>query len=155
MKRDEFNKAKEYYQNAIAAETDKELLAKYYYELAAFTFAKETNYQQARAYARKALENNPNDGESLILIGDIYAHYSKNYGKDEFDHLSIYWLAVDYYEKAKRADPEVFAKANSRINTYKVYFPDKETLFFGGYQDGQVITYGSWINETSRVRARK
>lgn len=155
MKRDEFNKAKEYYQNAIAAETDKELLAKYYYELAAFTFAKEANYQQARTYARKALENNPNDGESLILIGDIYAHYSKNYGKDEFDHLSIYWLAVDYYEKAKRVDPEVFAKANSRINTYRVYFPDKETLFFGGYQDGQVITYGSWINETSRVRARK
>jgi tetratricopeptide (TPR) repeat protein len=155
MKRDEFNKAKEYYQNAIAAETDKELLAKYYYELAAFTFAKESNFQQARAYARKALENNPNDGEALILIGDIYAHYSKNYGKDEFDHLSLYWLAVDYYEKAKRVDPEVFSKANSRINTYKVYFPDKETLFFGGYQDGQSITYGSWINETSKVRARK
>ncbi len=155
MKRDEFNKAKDYYQNAIAAETDKELLSKYYYELGLLTFAKENNFQQARNYARKALENNPNYGNALILIGDIYAHYSKNYGKDEFDHLSLYWLAVDYYEKAKRVDPDVFAEANNKINTYRVYFPDKETLFFGGYQDGQTITFGSWINESTKVRARK
>ncbi|MDD4190140.1 MAG: tetratricopeptide repeat protein [Mangrovibacterium sp.] len=155
MRRDEFNKAKEYYQNAVASETDKELLAKCYYELGVLTFAKENNFQQARAYARKALENNPNHGKALILIGDIYAHYSKNYGKEEFDHLSLYWLAVDYYEKAKRVDPEVFSEANNKINTYRVYFPDKETLFFGGYQDGQTITFGSWINESSRIRARR
>ncbi len=155
VKRNDFDRAKEYYQNAISAETDNTLLAKYYYELAALTFAKDNNFQQARNYARKALENNPNYGDALILIGDIYAHYSKNYGKDDFDHRSLYWLAVDYYEKAKRVDPEVFAEANNKINTYRVYFPDKETLFFGGYQDGQSITYGSWINETSKVRAKK
>jgi len=155
MKRDDFSKAKEYYQNAISAETDKDLLSKYYYELAALTFAKEKNFQQARAYARKALENNPNFGKALILIGDLYAHYSSSYGKDDFDHRSLYWLAVDYYEKAKRVDPEVFGEANNKINTYRVYFPDQETLFFGGYQDGQTITFGSWINETSRVRAKK
>ncbi len=27
--------------------------------------------------------------------------------------------------------------------------------FFGGYQDGQTITYESWINETSKIRARR
>lgn len=155
MKRDEFDRAKEYYQNAIAAETDKELLAKYYYELGLFTFAKENNFQTARNYARKALENNPNYGHALILIGDIYAQYSKHYGDDDFDHRSIYWLAVDYYEKAKRVDPDVFTEANNKINTYRVYFPDKETLFFGGYQDGQAITFGSWINESSKVRAKR
>lgn len=110
MKRDDFDRAKEYYKNAIDAETNKELLAKYYYELGLVTFAKEKDFQQTRAYARKALENNPNFGKALILIGDVYAHYSKNYGKDEFDHLSLYWLAVDYYEKAKRVDPDVFAE---------------------------------------------
>ncbi|MGE4586060.1 MAG: tetratricopeptide repeat protein [Mangrovibacterium sp.] len=154
MKRDEFNKAKEYYQSAIASEADKELLSKYYYELGAFTFAKENNFRAARNYARKALENNPNHGRALILIGDIYAHYSKHYGDTDFDHLSLYWLAVDYYQKAKRVDPEVFAEANKKISTYRVYFPDKETLFFGGYQDGQTISFGSWINESSKVRAR-
>jgi len=155
MRRDEFSRAKEYYQNAIAAETDKELLAKYYYELGAFTFAKENNFQTARNYARKALENNPNYGRALILIGDIYAQYSKHYGDNDFDHRSIYWLAIDYYEKAKRVDPEVYAEANKKINTYRVYFPDKETLFFGGFQDGQTITFGGWINESSKVRAKR
>lgn len=154
VKRDEFNRAKEYYQNAIASETDKELLAKYYYELGIFTFVKENAFQKARDYARKALENNPSSGRTLILIGDIYAQYSKHYGESDFDHQSMYWLAVDYYERAKRVDPDSFAAANAKINTYKVYFPDKETLFFQGYQDGQTYSIGSWINESTKVRAK-
>lgn len=154
VKRDEFNRAKEYYQNAIATETDKELLSKYYYELGIFTFVKENGYQKARDYARKALENNPSSGRTLILIGDIYAQYSKHYGESDFDHQAMYWLAVDYYERAKRVDPDSFAAANAKINTYKVYFPDKETLFFQGYQDGQTYKIGSWINESTKVRAK-
>lgn len=155
IKRNEFSRAKEYYQNAIAAETDKELLAKYYYELAAFTMSEEKNLQQSRNYARKAIENNPNFGRAYMLIGDVYAQYAPRYGADDFEHRSVYWLAVDYYEKAKRADPEVFNDANKRINTYRAHFPDQETLFFGGYSDGQSITIGDWINETTRARVKK
>ena len=154
VKRDEFDRAKEYYHNAIASETDKELLAKYYYELGIFTFVKENAYQKARDYARKALENNPNSGRALILIGDIYAQYSKHYGESDFEHQALYWLAVDYYQKAKRVDPDSFASANTKINTYRVYFPDKETLFFQGFQDGQTYTFGSWINESTKARAK-
>jgi tetratricopeptide (TPR) repeat protein len=154
VKRNDFNKAKEYYKHAISAETDKELLSKYYYELGAFTFAKESDFQKAREYGRKAVENNPGSGRALILIGDVYAHYSKNYGESDFDHVTLYWLAVDYYEKAKRVDPEVFAAANEKINTYRRYFPDKENLFFQGFQEGQSYKIGSWINETTKVRGR-
>jgi len=154
VKRDDFTRAKEYYKNAIASETDKELLAKYYYELGAFTFAKENDFQQARSYARKALENNPNSGRALILIGDVYAQYSKHYGENDFEHQTLYWLAVDYYEKAKRVDPDVYASANSKINIYRQYFPDKETLFFQGYEVGQTYTFGSWINESTKARAK-
>ncbi len=154
VKRDDFGKAKEYYQNAIASETDKELLAKYYYELGIFTFLKENAYQKAREYARKSLENNPKNGRALILIGDIYAQYSKNYGESDFEHLTMYWLAVDYFEKAKRVDPEVFATANEKIKLYRQYFPDKESLFFQGYQDGQTYSFGSWINESTKARAK-
>jgi hypothetical protein len=84
----------------------------------------------------------------------VYAHYSKNYGESDFDHVTLYWLAVDYYEKAKRVDPEVFAAANEKINTYRRYFPDKENLFFQGFQEGQSYKIGSWINETTKVRGR-
>ena len=154
FKRKEFNKAKEYYLNAIGAETDKELLSKYYYELAMFTFVKESDFQKARDYSRKAIENNPNSGRAYILIGDIYAQYSKRYGESDFEHQSLYWLAVDYYQKAKQVDPEVFATANEKINIYKRYFPDKETLFFQNFQDGQSYKIGSWINETTKARAK-
>ncbi len=154
VKRDEFDRAKEYYQNAIDAETDTELLAKYYYELALFTFAKERAYQTARNYARQSLAKNPNSGKTLILLGDIYAQSAKSYGENEFDHTSVYWLATDYYQKAKRVEPDVAATANEKIATYKVYFPDKETLFFQGLQDGQSYSLGGWINETTKVRAK-
>ena len=155
VKRDEFDRAKEYYKNAIDTEEDKELLSKYYFELGVFTFAKERNYQLARTYARKSIENFQKNGRAYILIGDIYAQYSKNYGDSDFDHQSLYWLATDYFQKAKRVDPDVFATANQKINTYKVYFPDSETLFFEGYQDGQSYKIGSWINETTKARAKK
>ena len=155
VKRDDFTKAKEYYENAISSETDKELLSKYYYELGMFTLVKESNYQQARNYARKSVDNNTHFGPAYMLLGDIYAQYAKYYGDNDFEHHTMYWLAVDYYEKAKRVDPDVFANANSKINIYKQYFPDKESLFFQGFQEGQAYTFGSWINESTKARAKK
>ena len=154
VKRDDFTRAKEYYQNAIGSETDKELLAQYYYELGVFTLAKESAYQKARDYARKALSNNPKYGNAYILLGDVYAQYAPKYGETEFDHKTMYWLAVDYFEKAKRNDPDVFQTANSRINTYKVYFPDNETMFMQGFTKGQTFTVESWINESTKARAK-
>lgn len=154
VKRDQFDRAKEYYNNAIKSETDKELLAKYYFELGLFIFAKENDFQQARNLARKAIQNNPNSGRAYILLGDIYAQYSKHYGESDFEHASLYWLAVDYYQKAKRIDPDVFASANEKINIYKRYFPDKETMFFQGVQEGDTYKIGSWINETTKARAK-
>ncbi|WP_159517661.1 tetratricopeptide repeat protein [Sunxiuqinia indica] len=154
VKRDQFDRAKEYYQNAIESETDKELLAKYYYELGLFIFAKENDFQKARDLARKAIQNNPNSGRAYILLGDIYAQYSKYYGESDFEHASLYWLAVDYYQKAKRVDPDVFASANEKIAIYRRYFPDKETMFFQGFEEGQSYTIGSWINETTKARVK-
>jgi len=154
VKRDQFDRAKEYYQKAISAETDKELLGKYYYELAFFTYAKERAYSKARDYARKSLENDPNSGKTLILLGDIYAQAARSYGENDFDHTTVYWLAVDYYQKAKRVDPDLTGRANEQIRTYSVYFPDKESLFFQGLQNGQSYKLGGWINETTTIRAK-
>jgi len=154
VKKNKFKQAKEYYLNAISSETDKVLLSKYYYELGLFTLIKEKDYRQSCDYAKKSIANNPNFGDAYILEGDIYAQYSKFYGKNDFEHKSLYWLAVDCYTKAKRVDPEVYAKANEKIKIYRQYFPDKETLFFQGYQAGQKYTIGSWINKTTTTRAK-
>lgn len=154
VKNDDVDRAKEYYKKAIDVETDKELLGKYYYELAIFTFAKEHAFGKARDLARKSIENDPSSGRAYILLGDIYAQGAKTYGSTDFDHTAVYWLACDYYEKAKRVDPDIAATANQKIGTYRVYFPDKESLFFQGLQTGQNFQLGGWINETTKVRGK-
>jgi len=154
VKKNNFKQAKEYYLNAISSETDKVLLSKYYYELGLFILIKEKDYRQSCDYAKKSIANNPDYGDAYILEGDIYAQYSKFYGKNDFEHQSLYWLAVDCYTQAKRVDPDVFAKANEKIKIYRQYFPDKETLFFQGFQAGQKYTIGSWINKSTITRAK-
>lgn len=154
VRNDDFDQAKEYYKRAIDHETDKALLGKYYFELGLFTFAKEHAFAKARDYMRKAIENDPTNGRALLIIGDIYAQSARTYGADDFEHATVYWLACDYYEKAKRVDPDLSADANSKISTYRVYFPDKETLFFQNLQAGQTYSLGGWINETTKVRVK-
>lgn len=110
----------------------------------------------ARTYFRRALEQDPNFGAGYIAIGDLYATAVSNCGSFEREDRAVYWLAVDYYEKAKSVDSNVAAAANQKINTYRRSFPDQEALFFKGWKPGQsyTINYGcySWIGESTTVR---
>ncbi|MDR1859379.1 MAG: tetratricopeptide repeat protein [Bacteroidales bacterium] len=155
LKRNDNEQAKKYLNEAISQEEDPIKLARSYLRLANFTMTVEKKAAEARGYARKAIENDPNLAKAYILIGDIYAASAASYGKDDNEHRQVYWVAVDYYEKAKRIDPNEFQLANERITKFMQHFPDKETLFFLGFTEGQAITIGSWINEQTRVRARK
>lgn len=151
FRKDEIEKAKDYYQQAIEQEEDDEQLAKYYYEYAAVVFAKEENLQEARKYARQALEINPNYCEALMLIGDIYAQASRNFGENEFEKASVFWVAVDYFERA-RSNPDCAVDAAKKANNYRKYFPNKEEAFFLGLSEGETYKVGGWINESTKVR---
>ncbi len=151
LKRNETEKAKEYYQEAMNQETNKELLSKYYYEYAVLIFAKENDLQGARKYARQALEINPDYCEAIMLIGDIYAAASRNFGENDFEKASVFWLAVDYYERA-RSYGDCAVDASKKANDYRKYFPSKEEAFFLGLQEGQTYKVGGWINETTKIR---
>lgn len=152
VKRDETEKAKEYYQQAMEQETDEELLQKYYYEYAYFIFAKENLLSEARNYARKALVINPDYCEALMLIGDIYVAASRNFGEDDFEKATVFWLAVDYFELARRASQDCAIDAGRKARNYRRYFPNKEDAFFLGLKEGQTYKIGGWINENTKVR---
>jgi len=152
VQREEDQKAKDYYEQAIEQETDDELLAKYYYEYGYFVFAKESALQEARSYARKALELDSDYCEALILVGDIYVAASRNFGEDEFEKGTVFWLAVDYFERARRAGEDCAADAVQKASTYRKYFPNKEEGFFRGLQEGQNYTVEGWINESTKIR---
>ena len=147
-------KAITYYNEAIQREDDPNKKADYYYQLGYIINAQLNQPQKARTYALEALKLRPDWGDPYILIGDAYAG-SKDCFTDEFEKATIYWAAVDKYIKAKSVDPSVAEKADERINTYRKYFPDRETIFFYSLKEGDDYTVGCWINETTKVRARQ
>lgn len=151
VKRDDSERAKKYYQQAMEQETDNELLAKYYYEYGLFIYAKENALQEARSYAKRALDIKSDYCEALMLIGDIYVAASRSFGEDDFEKSSVFWLAVDYYERA-RSNPDCAVDASKKASDYRRYFPNKEEAFFRGLQEGQTYKVGGWINENTRVR---
>lgn len=117
------------------------------------------SFPKARSYFRKALEVDPKYGKAYISIGDLYARAVAECGgsKMKRNDRAVYWLAVDMYQKAKQVDPSVASTANSKIQTYRKYFPTAEDLFYReDWEAGQPfrIDYGcySWINATTTVR---
>ncbi len=154
LSKEEYEKAIAYYQEAIEREEDPSKKADYLYQLAYITNAHLKQPEKARTYALKAIELRPDWGDPYILIGDAYAG-SKDCFTDEFEKNTIYWAAVDQFSKAKSVDAAVAEKANERISTYKNYFPDIETIFFYSLKEGDNYKVGCWINETTKVRARK
>ena len=151
VKRNDVERAKSYYRQAMEQETDNDLLAKYYYEYALFVYAKENALQEARNYAKRALDIKPDYCEALMLIGDIYVAASRSFGEDNFEKSTVFWVAVDYFERA-RSNPDCAVDASRKANDYRKYFPNKEEAFFRSLQEGQTYKVGGWINENTRVR---
>jgi tetratricopeptide (TPR) repeat protein len=153
LSKEQYTKSIGYYEEAIDLEQDPQNKADYYYQLAFIIQAKMNQRERARSYALEALKLRPDWGDPYILIGDAYAG-SKDCFEDEFEKATIYWVAVDKFQKAKAVDPESAEKADERIITYSKYFPDVETVFFYSLEEGDPYTVGCWINETTTVRPR-
>ena len=118
------------------------------------------NLQQARAQYRKALEKQSDFGRALVAIGDLYARAVSQCGGSSMGRSdkAVYWAAVDKYQEAKELDSSVSSTANSKIQTYRKYFPTQEDVFYrNDWSEGESFTidYGcyAWISETTTVRA--
>jgi tetratricopeptide (TPR) repeat protein len=151
LKKDDMVNAKKYYQQAISQETDPALLATYYYERAYLAYAKDNAYSEARDMARKALSLDPTLCEVNMLIGDIYVAASRSFTGNNLQKAAIFWVAVDYYNKARSGD-DCNVDAAGKAADFKKYFPNKEEAFMEGLQAGQNYKVEGWINETTKVR---
>lgn len=155
MRQEDFDKATEYLEAAIAIGQESDELADMYYELAQINYSHFKQYRNARTLALKAIEARPNWGDPYILIGNIYISVRQDIYTDDFDQSTVFWAAVDKFAEAKRVDPEVADKAADLIRQYSQYFPNNELMFFHTLKEGDKYTVGGWINETTTVRARK
>ncbi len=104
----------------------------------------------AKSHARTILKSNPKSGDAYMLIGDAIASSAKSCD-DKLGAAAAYWVATDYYAKAKSVDSSVSVKANHKIAGYKKYFPDTQTVFFNGLEKGASYTV-TCLGETTTVR---
>lgn len=108
-------------------------------------------YSAARETAYKILKLNPNDGRAYMLIGDLYAASGGACSGLDIP-ASVYWAAVDKYNKAKAIDPSVAEDAQKRISSVSGRFPAVSTYFQLGLKKGDSYRVGCWINETTTIR---
>ncbi|MEX2573290.1 MAG: hypothetical protein WD317_03295, partial [Balneolaceae bacterium] len=118
--------------------------------------------QSAREYARRAINLDENYGQAYLRMASVYASAISECtsGRSiERNDRTVYWLVLDYLERAIEADPSVRSRANQRIESYRPVMPTSEDKFFSGWEAGESFTIDSsvgecygWINETTTVR---
>ncbi|MEA1885951.1 MAG: tetratricopeptide repeat protein [Bacteroidota bacterium] len=147
-----FDRAEEYYLEAVELEDDKKMISIYYTKLATLRLNSE-DYRAARDYGKKAIIANPDNGTAYMIVGNAYS--SVKPFDDELKNQMVYWVAADYFRKAKEKDPGLTTRVNEYIETVSQLFPKKEDLFFISIiEEGAPYTVGGWINETTTVRFR-
>lgn len=152
VKNKNFDKAREYYQKTLQENQDLDLIAEANYEWAVIEMSHYHNLAKAQSLARMAVQIKPDWGMPYLLLGNIYAQAAKAFGDNEFEQQSVYWAAVDKFLEAMKTDASLTEEAQKYVETYSQYFPDRETAFFYGYQEGEPCHIGSWINESTLVR---
>jgi len=127
-----------------------------------------TNYsnidelQQARKYARMASDIDPEWGKPYLEIARIYislvGQCTENDEMTRKDRM-VYWLVLDYLDKAKTVDPNVASTVNQLYDSYTEVTPTSEHKFFMGLEEGDKVQINesvdpcySWVNETTTVR---
>lgn len=152
LKTKNYSQAESYFLQAIELAEGEEKKYDYYIELAT---AQSTMgaYSKARSSARKAAEMDNTKGLPYIMIGDMISGSSSACpNSDACLSKAIYWLAIDYYSKAKSVEPAIASKANAKIASFKKYFPEKSDCFFKNIKEGDAVEIGCWIGESTKAR---
>ena len=152
-KRQEYDKMENYLKEAIDKSTDNAAKADYYLRMTQLKL-RQQQYQAVKANAMEVLKLNPNSGEAYKALAQAYALSSDKYGADDFDHSSVFLVAVDKLIRAKQVDPSMAKEIDELIANYSQHFPDKSEAFFRGVSEGAKVQIGSWINETTTARFR-
>ena len=69
----------------------------------------------------------------------------------------MFWVAVDYFNKAARLakEPKTKAKALEKADKYTAYFPAKNTIFLKSLNPGDPYKVECWINASTTIREKK
>lgn len=149
MHNKDYDKAIEYYKEAINLyETNEQKVDPYY--MLGLAYMAKGNYVESRAAALAAIKIKPNCGKAYILIGDLYASSgSRCSGGDEVPGAYA-WAAADKYARAASVDPSVAEDAAAK--RAKLPGVSGEEKFKRGLKSGDSYHVGCWIQENTTVR---
>lgn len=155
------NVALDYLETALELTTDDDVQKTVMLEISEL-LQNDGNLQGARQYARRAIEVDRSWGQSYIRIASIYAATVTQCTADrqlERDDRTVYWLVLDYLDRARSNDSSVASVVSRQYNSYQPVLPTAEDKFFRGWEAGDSHSIGSninecysWINETTQVR---
>lgn len=120
------------------------------------------NLQEARKFARQAMELNSESGEPYMRISAIYAQAVRECTSSrspEREDRAVYWLVIDYLQQAKNVDSSVSRRADSQIGSYTEAAPTVSDVHFKSEWeqgaslqiDGSLSSCYSWINESTTI----
>ena len=148
--------AAEKYMKESLVDADAKTLADRNYELAAFSY-KSSKPAKAFEYAKAVLDGTADSAlqaKAYFLIGQIWV--TTSCGGDEISRRAPYWVAVDYFQKAKAADESLTEEANKFISTCARYYPQTAEAFMYDITDGQSYTVScGGMRATTTVRTQK
>jgi tetratricopeptide (TPR) repeat protein len=153
--KNDVDNAAKYMKEAVTfEESDGEADAGYFYELATF-FVKNGKTADAYKAATAAVElSDTYDAKCYYLMGTIWG--STVCGGDEIAKRAPYWVAVDYMQKAKNADPALAEDADRMISQYRAYFPQTAEAFMYNITDGESYTVAcNGMRAVTTVRTQK
>lgn len=126
------------------------------------TYQNLNQFESARSFAREAIDYDSSWGDPYLRIASIYAGTISRCTSDrtiDRDDRSVYWLVMDYLDKAEAADSSVANRVKRDKQTYQSVLPSSEDKFFRGWTtgdkikvDGSINSCYSWINEETTVR---
>ena len=135
LKQEDFDKAIDYFSQAVEQENDGIKKADYLFYLAKTYYRKGAN-ASSKKYAIEATQYRSGWGAPFILVGDLYAQSSRKCGEntgnstnDEFTKRVGYWAAIEKYNYAKKVDTSCAEEANKKIKQYTAQAPDKTSTF--------------------------
>ena len=152
--RKNFNEAVKFINEALRGAEDKD---KYnMYILQGLCYGELNSYSAARSAYNNAAAMEPNKGEPLRLLAQLYASSARSVD-DGMSGRSVYWVAVDVARKAMNVDntPENVEAAQRLINSYSSHFPKQDKAFDLDLVDGQSFTVPGWVGVSTVVRTRK
>jgi tetratricopeptide (TPR) repeat protein len=153
--RSDFPTAIKYLQEAIASPESSEVEDGSFLMEVSTYYAKLDQYGKAAEAAREAMQKNPAiAGQAYMMIGSAWG--MAKCGGNEIESRAHFWVAVDYFIKAKNADPTLAQDADKYIRQFSQYFPLQEEAFMYDITDGSSYSVScSGMSATTTVRTRK